>query len=287
MQNWQDLLNYVNNVLITYDPSYLNKARYGNDLLLSLANEAFNRLKALDYVCFVNDYAVTSNTKIVKVPNACDKVCQVILKGEVIKSSNPNDYLNISDLAYYLTDTQIVFNQSVTFAEGELQIIGKGTFSKLIKNPNSDSPFNALNERHHELIAWYMLANYAGDVNDRNVVTRMSFYTNKFNEGLQEYKWSNVVRRCEPFKLFDSPTRPYISGNPYLMINNVSVTYLFNSDDYYTKPETDLRDTDTLDDAETFAETGDTETLDYSRGYTDYVIGNINELLDDINGETI
>ena len=63
MQNWQDLLNYVNNVLITYDPSYLNKARYGNDLLLSLANEAFNRLKALDYVCFVNDYACNKQYK--------------------------------------------------------------------------------------------------------------------------------------------------------------------------------------------------------------------------------
>ena len=274
MQNWQDLMNYVLDTIRMADNSYKSEATPSNTYFIGLANEAFKQMGALDKITFIPK-GISDLTDVIRKPNACDHIDVAVLRGAIIKESNAYQYTQEPVLSYYLSNYNMVFNREISFNTGELVLTGSGNVGGMLKDVEATSPFELINERDHAIIAFYMLWRYFASLpKTQDNILSANDWERMWREGLRNHYRNNTIARTQPFKLYDnichdSSGSGNDNGNNATYYYNALVAYVntaISSIDTYTKKQIDDKDKAVKD-------------------YTDEIVGEINEVLDNTNGE--
>jgi hypothetical protein len=279
MQNWQDLIDYINDELLSTESTLVEQPRPSNNYWLRLANEAFKHLGVLDRINFTPTGG-TGVSEITK-PISCDKVYEVIYKNKSLLKADASEFRSAHGLVYVLTPNKVVFNQEIDFVTGEIILKGSGSLPAMVKDPSAlSTPFSILNERFHEAIGYYMLWRFWTGQPTREAQQMAINYKTAFDLDRQRYIFS--LRKAKSgfpkLSVFEDMKPRIVSKTEYHYnyINNI---------DAYTKAEIDAIIQNALQTAETTA-TGLANTAQTNaQGYTNTMVGEINTVLDDINGE--
>lgn len=281
MQSWQDLMDYINDELLSSESTLVEQPRPSNNYWLRLANEAFKKLGVLDHINFVPTGATGVNE--VTRPISCDKVYAVIYKGKELIKADKQDVRNACGLVYALYPNKVVFSEEITYATGEVILKGEGLFPAMVKDPSAlSTPFMILNERYHETIGHYMLWRYwqAQPPINKFVIYKVNYYRELYETDRQRYIFSLRKAKSDfPDLSIKSEGRPRIytrAEYTYNYINNI---------DAYTKAEVDAMVQAALNSAEVTATGLANNAQTRAQGYTNTMVGEINTVLDDINGE--
>ncbi len=279
MQNWQDLMDYIRDELLTTESTFIEQPRPSDNYWLRLANEAFKKLGVLDHINFVP----TGGEGVVEItrPISCDKVHKVFYKGKEVLKADKGVLGACPGLAYALYPNKVVFNQEISFTTGEVILKGSGLLPAMVKDPSAlSSPFSILNERYHETIAYYMLWRYWGGKPSREGQQLAMNYKSAFDIDRQRYIFS--LRKAKS----DFPDLSPVTRQAPRIVTKAEYHYNYiNNIDAYTRAEVDAMIQAALQAAETTAAGLATTAQTRAQGYTNTMVGEINTVLDDINGE--